>query len=114
MKKWVIPVALAVICLLTISVNAADSRINNITPVLSFNGTTANCEVEVYALGNSIDATMELWSGSSLVASWHKSGASIVLLNGSCTVTKGKTYTLKTYGTIDGVRFTGPSVSKTC
>lgn len=76
--------------------------------------TTANCYVSVSDADKEIDVTMELWCGSTLVDSWNDEGTSRVTVEGSCRVTKGKTYTLKTYGTVDGVRFTGAPVSKTC
>lgn len=114
MKKWIIPIALILVCALTLSVSAIEPRATRITPSLTFSGTTANCTVIVSAVGSEIDVTMELWTGSTLVDSWNNDGTTRVVVEGSCTVTKGKTYTLKTYGTIDGVKFTGTSVSGTC
>ena len=39
---------------------------------------------------------------------------SALTITGSCTVTKGVTYTLKVYGTADAQSFSSTPLSKTC
>jgi hypothetical protein len=48
---------------------------------------------------------MELWSSNMLWCVWMDSGLSRVDLDGSVTVPTGMTFTLKVYGTINGVPF---------
>lgn len=81
---------------------------------LTFSGTTANCSGSVTDPGKSIVATMTLSRGSTVVGSWSGSGTSYVVLNGSCTVTKGLSYTLVISGTVDGVSFSTTPITKTC
>ena len=81
---------------------------------LSFSGTTANCSGSVTDLNKYIVATMTLSTGGSTVGSWSGSGWSVVDLSGSCTVVKGKTYSLVISGTVDGVPFSTTPIVKTC
>lgn len=81
---------------------------------LSFSGTTANCYGSVTDLNKYIVATMTLSTGGSTVGSWSGSGWSVVDLSGSCTVEKGKTYSLVISGTVDGVAFSTTPIVKTC
>ena len=82
-------------------------------PNLSFSGTTANCSVTVKGSGT-INATLELWQGSTLVASWSGSGTNRVRINGSASVSHGQTYTLTVSGTVGGVAIQATPVTKTC
>lgn len=60
-------------CLMTValvtSAYAAEARAIVATPSLSFSGTTATCKLSVIKPGAAIDATLELWSGNTLLAS---------------------------------------------
>lgn len=89
-------------------------RITSVSMSLTFSGTTANCTGSVTDLNKHIDATMTLSQGGTLVASWSGSGDSYVVLSGSCTVTKGLSYTLVISGTADGVPFSTTPITKTC
>ena len=82
-------------------------------PNLSFSGTTANCSVTVKGSGT-INATLELWQGNTLVASWSGSGTNRVRINGSASVSHGQTYTLTVSGTVGGVAIQATPVTKTC
>ena len=93
---------------------AVEPRANRISPSLEFDGTTANCKVVIISSGDDIDATMELWRGSTLVGSWPGEGTSYVSISGKCNVTKGITYTLKVSGTIGGERIDYDGISRTC
>ena len=110
--------ALLLICLLAFSmvssVSAAEARRATVVPRLSFTGTRANCKLSITEVGAKIDATMELWSGSILVDSWHKTGTSTLFFSETKTVQSGKTYTLTAHGTIGSTTFTAPSITKTC
>lgn len=116
MKKRIVSVLLvvAVLSAMVVTAAAAESRNAVCTPILSFDGTTANCYVNITALGKSITATMELWQGSTRVAQWSASGTSRLIVSETKTVTKGKMYTLTVSGTIGGEAFVGTSVTSVC
>lgn len=110
----------AVILILTMlvafgtSASAAEPRATLIDPELSFSGTTAQCQVTVTAVGKRIEATLELWNGNVLVDSWTGSASTRLVINGSTSVVRGQTYTLKVSGTIAGEAFEGTPVSAKC
>ena len=81
---------------------------------LSFSGTTANCSGTVLDSGKYIVATMRLTHNGTTVASWSKSGTSVVVLSGSCSVVSGQSYTLVISGTSDGVPFSTTPFTRTC
>ena len=84
-------------------------------PTLVFNGTTADCSVQIKAKGKYIDATLELWQGSTMVNSWHDAGNHSVFIQGThSNCTPGVTYTLTVTGTIGGVPITCTPVTGSC
>lgn len=111
-------IATLLLCILTLSListaNAAEARAAIAQPTLSFSGTTATCMFSITKIGSNINATMELWKGSTRIASWPATASSSLMISKTKTVTRGATYTLKAYGTIDGVSFTAPSITRTC
>lgn len=115
----ILVIIMLVIALSSVGAYAADSstfggtRATVPKPVLTFDGTTASCKSTIIASGQTINATLELWQGSTLVASWSDCQAGYVSLSGTATVTSGLTYTLTVSGTINGVAFTPQSVIKT-
>ena len=115
--KRIIPVLLALVLLFTSTAFAALPSADNIMgvgrPTLTVNGNTATCAARVTFAGKTIDATLELWQGSSLVASWNKTGASTVSFSETETIIHGLTYTLTISGTANGIAFTPQSVTKT-
>lgn len=82
-------------------------------PTLTITGSQASCSVTIRATGKTIDATLELWQGSSLIASWTDCNTGVLTLSGTASVVSGLTYTLTVSGTINGVEFTPCSVTKT-
>lgn len=113
-RKW-ISIIVTVLLVAFMSANAlAAVRSTSYIPSLSFSGTIANCKVTIVANGKSINGKLELWCGNTLIDSWSGSGTSRIVLSGKHSVTRGKTYTLKAYGTINGVSFFVPSVTKVC
>ena len=93
---------------------AVETRAAKVSVNLSFSGTTANCNCTVTDINKTIDVTLELYDGSTRVGSWTAHGTGYASINECCSVTKGKSYTLTASGTIDGVPFSGYSVSKVC
>ena len=109
MKKFII-VGMLLVLLLSNTVYAAQT----VQPTLSFSGTTANCSVTIRAKGKAIDATLELWQGSTMVASWHKTGTSSVTISETYNCTSGVTYTLTVTGTIGGQTIIAIPVTGNC
>lgn len=106
---------LAMMFLLTISANAAGGFLQSVsTPGLRFDGDKAICNARVTEYSKRIEVTMELWTGKTLLQTWTKSGDTSVEVSGEykC-VQRGKTYTLKVYGTSGGVAFSAAPKSKT-
>lgn len=93
---------------------AAETRMAEVSLSLSFQGTTATCSCSVFKVGKYIDATFELWDGSTRVGYWTKQGTGYVSIDETASVTRGNTCTLQASGTIDGVPFTSQPVSKVC
>ena len=116
MKRSLVALFLTLVMLgsLGLGTNAAEPRAVQVTPVLTFDGTTATCKVSVTAVGKTIEATLELWCGSTLVNSWTASASTRLIISETCTVVKGQTYTLKVSGTIGGEAFQGTPISSTC
>lgn len=115
MKKRITAVVLALaLCAALCSFAVAQTYEAKPNLSLTFSGTTANCMATITDYGKSISATMQLWQGTIIVGIWSDSGVSSLTLRGTCPVTKGKTYTLKVFGSSDGVPFDLVMTSKTC
>ena len=116
MKKSLVAMTLVVFVLTTSAVNAkaVEPRAVSVIPVLSFDGTAAQCKVTITRAGEQIAATLELWQGDTFVDSWTRIGTSSLVINEFCEVEHGKTYTLKVSGLAGSERFTGTSVTGTC
>ena len=114
MWKRAVLLLLCFVLLCTPIAQAAEAREAGVVPMLTFSGRTAYCDCTVTAYEKSIFVRMELWYGSTLVDSWTQSGTSTVSLNKTCTVNRGRTYTLKVSGTIGGVSFGPTSVTQKC
>ena len=113
MKKRLPVLILVVVLVIAFSVPVfASSKIPKARLELTLNGSTATCKMKVTDLGKSINATMELWQGSTFITSWSASGYSVVNMSETYTITSGLTYTLKGYGTSGGVSFTAPDVTQ--
>lgn len=113
MKKKLIAVALVVVLLLSLALSAsAACNVVQMNRSLKFVGSSAKCSASITEEGSSISATMELWRGSTKLATWSDSDTSSVDLYGSVNVSSGQTYTLVVYGTINGVSFEMPPLTK--
>ena len=82
-------------------------------PTLTVFGNTAKCKAIIKFSGQPIEATLELWQGSTLVGSWSNSGTGSVTVSGNATIVHGLTYTLTVSGTVNGVPFTPQSITRT-
>ena len=112
MKKRLI--VLAAVALLLFGFTAQAAVTAYATPTLTFTGNTANCGVIIRDKGKYIDATLELWQGNSMVASWSNTGYSLVNITGTYVCTSGITYTLRVSGTAGGVTISYTPVSGSC
>ncbi len=98
---------------LSLTAFAVEARVG-CAPRLSFSGTTANIEVTVQGVGCDIEATVQLWCGNSMLDSWEGSGRTAIVIRGSAEVERGKTYTVRVNGTIDGESFQEATITKKC
>lgn len=122
MKKRVLPIVVVLVVMMAITTYATaeslgaevEPRIPKVISSLSFSGTTANCQTSIRSASDDIVAYMELWKGSTLVSEWTATGNGTVTMNKTCSVSKGATYTLKVYGTIDGEPFSATPLSRPC
>lgn len=114
MKKKLCAILVLILFVMTITANAVQPRVINPTLSLSFSGTTANCSGLLSSVGDKIDVELQLWQGNKMIASWPASGTSAVSASGTCSVTKGKTYSLLFAGTIDGATFSSQPLTKAC
>lgn len=113
MKRRICALIALVVLALSISAQAAELRVSNARPMLSFNGTTAFCSVICRGdnSNDTIDATLTLYQGSTYVDSWSGSGKDRVALSGTCEAVSGKSYKLVVDYSVNGV--SKPSVSTT-
>ena len=82
MKKKIVVLVLAAVLLFGLAVPVFAST-KGVSSQLTFmiNGTTATCKLTVTDPGKYINATMELWQGSTFITSWSGNGYSIVNLS---------------------------------
>ena len=96
MRKRVAALTVIVVFLLTVTATAMISRAVSVVPTLSYNGTTAVCQV--FAVGNTEDeiiyAAVKLMHGNEVVESWYPSATGILDFTETVDVTYGETYTL--------------------
>lgn len=116
MRKKVLALTLLLVFTLGITAQAAQPRAAQITPSLSFSGTTATCAVTVRGdkTTDSIAITAKLYQGGTLLKTWTKSGTGTVKLSETATVTKTRSYILESTVTINGVKQTVAPVMKAC
>lgn len=107
---------LVLIMLVFIGATLPETEINvqSVVPESSFDGTTAKCKVVISGLGKEIKATMVLWQGTKLVDAWSDTGTDRLVINGTCEVERGVTYTLRVSGAIGGESFDSTPISGTC
>ena len=122
MRKRVAVLTVMVVFLLTMTATAVTTttvapRGVIVTPLLSYNGTTAICEV--LASGNTADeviyAAVKLMHGNEVIESWYPSATGILDFSETAEVTRGETYTLtvRVY-TINAPNLPEVSVSGKC
>lgn len=115
MKKKGLFISLLLILILAVPVQAQTSRANVDRATLSFDGTTANCRVQLTGnLKDKISATIKLCSGSQTIQTWYESSTAVLSFYDTVTVEKGKSYTLTVDYTVAGKSKPTLSTSGTC
>lgn len=114
-RRITVIISLVLVAILSLTaISSAAQPYSNNTPRLMFNGTTANCYVEVTSFGDDISVTLTLRYGGTRCATWYANGTSTVIINEAKEVTPGHTYTLTVSGTINGKPFEMGSVTAVC
>ncbi len=114
--KRTVAILMVVVMLLSISVCAFDFRATPVDLTLSFDGTTANCEVSAYAsnMSHKISGTVKLYRGTTCLKTWNVSDTGYLEFSETWTVTSGYTYKLTADLTINGTTYPTVSTSQTC
>lgn len=103
-KRTALLIALALALALSIHVisSAAQPYSGGSAPILTFDGTIANCYAIVSSPGDEISATLTLRYGGTRCAVWYAKGTSSVTFDEIKEVSRGRTYTLTLSWTING------------
>ena len=116
MKKIALLLALVLVLGMATTAYAAEPRLLNIMPGLSFSGTTAECSVVVTAdyATDEIDVVIKLWRGSTCLRTWYASGEGYVFWDDTAAVNKGTTYKLTADVTVNNYTHPRVYISGTC
>lgn len=116
MKKIVLLLISLTLLITSVTAYAAEPRIMNASPDLSFVGTTAECTA--YCRGDKatdkITATLTLYQGNTVVDSWSASGTFRVTISEKYSAKKGNSYKLTLSWSVNGVRQPTTSVTGRC
>ena len=114
--KRTVALLLVVVLILSTAVFAAETRAQPATLSLSFDGTTANCEVTATAsnMNQSISATIKLYRGNTWLHTWTVSDTGYLEFSETWPVTSGYTYKLTADLTINGTTYPTVSTTRTC
>ena len=104
MKKRVLAFLVIFVLLLSAPAHAVSAR-SSIVPVLTFDGTTANCSVSATGTlyTDKVSVVLKLWQGSNCIATWDDEKTYYVAISKSVTVKKGQSYMLTADVAINGV-----------
>lgn len=115
MKKRLVVFLLVATMLLATTAQAA-LQADYVEPSLTFDGSTAICEIKVVGENTSdeIEVTLTLWRGNFMMDSWSAEGTGYLRMSESVVVTSGYTYRLEADVTINGDALDTLPVSKKC
>lgn len=115
-KKRILLLTAVISLLLLTPVHATLTRMANVTPALSFTGTTANCSATIYGGSTNADiaAVISLKNGNDCIKTWKESAVGYLYFTDTVSVTRGQSYTLSVDATIDGKTLPTASTSNTC
>ena len=116
MKKRMIPLAVLVALLLSISAQAVELRAIRNIPSLTFSGNTAICSVDCKSTNSTdrLSVTLTLWQGNIQVDSWSSSGTGRVMISEEYTARRGRDYKLVLSYTVNGQAQASVSVTGRC
>ncbi|MBR3469627.1 MAG: hypothetical protein IKH28_08040 [Lachnospiraceae bacterium] len=118
MRKLIsIFLAIAVMLWFGSTANAANSAYATIIPNLSFSGTTATCDLTVYAgyTTDSIEASVVLKNGTIPIKQWTNLTANGYMdFSDTAYVSHGSTYTMQVTLKINGVSYSVADITKIC
>ncbi len=109
-RKIVLICAIALVCTGIVYAAVAGAAAK---PQLSFADGLAVCRFSLTRAGSALDATLHLYEGEAVLASWRAEGRDRLLIEGNCPVETGHAYRLQAEGTIDGEAFESPAVTAT-
>lgn len=115
MKKLALLMAIILVISMPLTVSATP-RLLSIRPSLTFEGTTAACEVTVVGnnMSEHIEVVMKLMHGTSCVKAWMNDDYGYVYMLAYANVTKGQTYSLVIEVKVNGVAQQPVSIQGTC
>ncbi len=117
MKRMIALVLVLVLMAAPLSAQGAEARNRDPRMSLTFDGTTAICDVTAYgnSLTDSVQITVRLWRGSTVcLTTWGASGTGKASLSETKTVWPGYTYTLTMDVVINGVIYPREYLSASC
>lgn len=118
MKKRFCVLTAVLLLLLSISVNAVETRAAKPTYTLTFDGTTAICAVNIRGdtLSAKISATVKLWDGGTCLKTWTDSDTGVLSFSEthSKDIKSGKSYKMTVDYTIAGKSYPQLSTSAVC
>lgn len=115
MKKQFVVLLCVTVILLSVTAHAM-VQAEFCVPSLTFDGTTATCEVKVIteSMSDQIEVTLSLWHGNQLIGTWSKEGTGYLRMAETAMVTTGNTYTLEVDLSINGEELDVLPISKKC
>ena len=114
MLKRVLTMALVLVLILGVSVQAAEIMSLRVEPSISFAGTMATCKATIQGEKDKISVTMKLWKSGKCLNTWMANGTGKVSLAKSVAVVRGTTYTLTVDAVVNGVAKPTKSTTATC
>ena len=105
MKRIALILAVIIVLSMPLSVQAAQSRMISVLPEITVDGTTATCKVRAAAdhMSEHLEATIKLYRGNILLATWYEDGYGYIDFTETKTVLSGHIYKLTVDLTVDGV-----------
>lgn len=112
-RLFSILLVLLLVTSMTLAVSASSPRIMSVDIGLRFEGTTAQCSLNVSEdyLTDSISATIKLYRGNTCIRTWVRSASGFLNFYEEVPAVKNAEYTLEAVVTVNGV--TEPVFTKT-
>ena len=107
MRKVAALLVLAILFSMPCSVQAISTRSQPAVPNIIFSENTATCYVRIIGdtVSDSIQATIKLTHGKTVVATWQATGTGYIYFSETAPATPGETYNLIVYLTINNTAY---------